>query len=115
MEDRYQGGRSVKIGISWYGSTRYLDVNPPTREDVERLGSIKLTSKELYFQYIPSVISTRQFKLDEPCLAIGKVKIVWNNNKIQEWRQHLGYVSPQLVKNTFNHSTQDHPGVSHEC
>ena len=45
-----QGGRSVKIGISWYGSTRYLDVNPPTREDVERLGSMQLTCEEPYSQ-----------------------------------------------------------------
>ena len=26
VEDRYQVGRSIKIVISWYGSTRYLDV-----------------------------------------------------------------------------------------
>ena len=31
-------GRSVKLGISWYGSTRYLDIILPTREDIYRLG-----------------------------------------------------------------------------
>ena len=33
-EAKYQMGRSVKLVISWNGSTRYLDVSPPTREDV---------------------------------------------------------------------------------
>ena len=28
---RYQVERSVKLGISWDGSTRYFDVSPPTR------------------------------------------------------------------------------------
>ena len=40
---RDQVGRSVKLGISWDGSTRYLDVTPPTREDVERLGYLQFT------------------------------------------------------------------------
>ena len=28
VEARYQLGRSVKLGISWGGSTRYLDITP---------------------------------------------------------------------------------------
>ena len=40
--------------------------------------------------------------------------IVWSNEKIQEWRQHLGYVIPNLVKKTFENSTQDYPGVRHK-
>ena len=43
-----------------------------------------------------------------------RVKIVWNNEKIQEWRQHLGYVSSHLVKKKFADSTQYYPGVRHE-
>ena len=39
----YQVGCSVKLVISWDGSTRYLDFSPPTGEDVERLGSLQLT------------------------------------------------------------------------
>ena len=42
------------------------------------------------------------------------MKIVWNNEKIQEWRQLLGYVSPNLVKKTYENSTHDYPGVTHE-
>ena len=43
FEARYQMGRSVKLGISWDGSTRYLDVSPLTKVDVERLGSLQIT------------------------------------------------------------------------
>ena len=42
------------------------------------------------------------------------MKIVWTDDKIQEWRQRLGYVSPHLVKKTFENSTQDYPGVRHD-
>ena len=42
------------------------------------------------------------------------MKIVWNNEKIQEWRQCLGYVRPHLVKKKIENYTQDYPGVSHE-
>ena len=38
VEDRDQVGRSVKLGISWDDSTRYLDVIPPNMLDVDRLG-----------------------------------------------------------------------------
>ena len=114
FEARDQVGRSVKLGISRDGFTRYLDVRPPTRDDVDRLGSLKLTYGEPYSPYSPFRRTTRQFKLDEPCPATGRVKIVWNNEKIQEWRQHLGYFSPHLVKKTFNNSTQDYPGVRHK-
>ena len=41
VKARYQVGRSVKLGISWDGSTRYLDVILPTREDVKSLGSFE--------------------------------------------------------------------------
>ena len=34
FEARYHVGRSIKLGISWYGSTRYFGVSQPTREDV---------------------------------------------------------------------------------
>ena len=76
-------GHSVKLGISWYGSTRYLYVIPPTREDINRLGSLQLTCIESYSPYIPFDASNRQFKLDWNFLVTGKVKIVWTNDKIQ--------------------------------
>ena len=107
-------GSSIKLGISWDGSTRYLDISPPTRDDVERLGSLQLTYGEPSSPYSPFGRTTRQFKLDEPCHATGRVKIVWNNYKIQEWRQRLGDVSSHLVKKTFDNSTHDYPGVRHE-
>ena len=66
VKDRDQVGRSVKIGIYWDSSTRYLNVRPPTREDVERLGSLKLTCGEPYSPYSPFGRTTSQFKLDEP-------------------------------------------------
>ena len=40
IDATYQVGISVKLGISWYGSTIYLDVHLPTRDDVKRLGSL---------------------------------------------------------------------------
>ena len=107
-------GRPIKLGISWDGSTRYLDVSPPTRADIERLGSLQLTCAEPYSPYISFRKPTRQFKLDEPFPATGWVKIVWTNEKIHECSQRLGYVSPHLVKKTFENSTQDYPVVSYE-
>ena len=43
VEARDQVGRSVKLGISWDGSTRYFDARPPTRDNVERLDYLQLT------------------------------------------------------------------------
>ena len=40
---KYQVGFSVKLGISCDGSTRYLDVIPSTREDINSIGSLNLT------------------------------------------------------------------------
>ena len=114
VEAREQVGRSVKLGISWDSSTRYLDVSPPTREDVKILGPLNIIFVEPYSPYIPFRRTTRQFKMDEPCLETVKVKIFCTNKKIQECRQRLGYVSPHLVKKTFGNSTQDYPGVRHK-
>ena len=69
-------GRSVNLGISWGGSTRYLDVIPPTRSDFERIGSLQITCGEPYLLYSPFRKSTRQFKLYDPFPARGRVKIV---------------------------------------
>ena len=52
--------------------------------------------------------------MGDPCLGTGRVKITWTNDKIQEWRQHLGYVSAHLVKKTLEASTHYYPGVRHE-
>ena len=75
---------------------------------------MQLTCEEPCSPYSPFGRTTRQFKLDEPFPATGRVKIFWTNKKIQEWRQRLGYVSPNLVKKTFNDSTQYYPGVRHK-
>ena len=107
-------GRPIKLGISWDGSTRYLDVSPPTRADIERLGSLQLTCAEPYSPYISFRKPTRQFKLDEPFSARDRVRIVWNNAKIQECRQHLGYVSPHLMKKFFGNSAKNYPGVRYK-
>ena len=42
------------------------------------------------------------------------MKIFWTNEKIHEWRQHLGYVSSHLAKKAFANSTQYYPGVMYE-
>ena len=86
VEYRDQVGHPVKLYISWDGSTRYLNVSPPTRADVERLGSLHITCGEPYSPYGTFGKSTRQFKLDEPFPARGRVRIVWTNDKIQEFR-----------------------------
>ena len=101
VEAREKVGRQVKLGISWDGSTRHLDVRPPTNEDINRLGSMQITCKETYSPYSLFGTSTRKFKQDKPCLGTGRVNIVWTNEKIQEWRQRLGYVILNLVKDTF--------------
>ena len=49
IDTREQVGHSIKLGISWDGSTRYLGVHRPTREDVNRLVSLQLTCRELYY------------------------------------------------------------------
>ena len=77
-------GSSVKLGISWDGSTRYLDVHPLTREDVKRLGSLNLTYGEMNSPYSTFGRSTRRFKLDKPCLGTGRGKANLKKKKIQE-------------------------------
>ena len=59
IDAREQVGRSVKIGISWDGSTRYPDIHSPTREDVNRIGSLQLTCGEPYSICSPFGRSTR--------------------------------------------------------
>ena len=86
IEDRNQLGRSINLGISCYGSTRYLDISSPTRDDVGRLGSLHLTYGEPSSPFSPFGRTNRKFKLDEPCHTTGRVKIFWTNEKIQEWR-----------------------------
>ena len=39
---------------------------------------------------------------------------MWTHEKIQEWRQRLGYVRYHLVKKTLASSTHFNPGVRHE-
>ena len=107
-------GRPIKVGISWYGYTRYLGVHPPTREDVKGLGSLQLTCGETYSPYSPFGRYTRQFKLDEPCVGTDRVKLTLTNNKIKEWKNHLGYVSDHLANKICEASTWDYPGVRHE-
>ena len=83
-------------------------------EDVERLGYLQLTCGEPYSPYSPLKRTTRQFKLNIPCSATVRVKVVWNNEKIQERRQRLGNVSPRLVKKTFENYSQEYIGVRHK-
>ena len=40
--------------------------------------------------------------------------MVWNNEKIQEWRQGLGYASPHLVNKNLDNSNQNYSGVRHK-
>ena len=79
---RYQVRFSIKLFISWDGSSRYLDVSPPTREDIKRLRSLQLTCREPYSPYSPFGKTTKQFKFNEPCPTTGRVKIVWTNENI---------------------------------
>ena len=83
VESRNQVGILVKLGISWDGSTRYLDISPPTRADVERLSYLQITSGEPYSPYIPFVIYTRHFKLNDTCSARDILKNVWTNEMKQ--------------------------------
>ena len=102
------------MGISWDGSTRYLDIHPPTREDVNGLGSLQLTCGEPYYPYSPFGRPTINFKLYYTCMGTGRVKMNRTNEKIQEWRHHLGHVSTHILKKTFEASTNDYPGASHD-
>ena len=53
VEARYQVGHYDKMGISWDGSTRYIDVSLLTRDDVEKIGYLQLTCREPYSPYSP--------------------------------------------------------------
>ena len=115
IDSRDQAGSQVKLGISWDGSTRHLDVSPLTREDINTLDSLQIICGEPYSIYISFGIYTRQFRFDNPCLVTVRVNITWKKDKIQEWRKRLGCISAQLVKKTYEASTQDYPGVRHKC
>ena len=79
VEARYQVGRVFKLVIQWDGSTRYLDVSPPTRVDVLTLNSLEFTSGEPYQPYCPFGKITCQLKLSEPCTSLDRVKYAWTN------------------------------------
>ena len=83
VEARDQVANPIKLVIAWYCSTRYLDISPPTRDDVERLSSLQITCGEPYSPYSPFGKSTRQFKFNNTCPEMGRLNIVWNNEKIQ--------------------------------
>ena len=53
VEAKDQVGRIVKLAISWDGSTRYLDISPPTKVDAATLSSLEITSGEPYQPYSP--------------------------------------------------------------
>ena len=74
VESRDQVGRIVKLGISWYGSTRYLNGSPPTRADAERLISLDIKSGEPYSPYSLFRKSTRKFRLNDLCTERDRVK-----------------------------------------
>ena len=114
VEARDQVRRVVKLAIEWYGSTRYLDVSPPTRVDFLTLNSLESTSGEPYQPYCPFGKITRQLKLSGLCTPLDRVKYVWTNEQITEWRKRLGFISSNMVKNTFESSTQFYAGVRHE-
>ena len=84
VEARDQVGRVVKLAIEWDGSTRYLDVSPPTRVDVLTLNSLEFTSGEPYQPYCPFGKITRQLKLSEPCTSLDRVKYAWTDEQITE-------------------------------
>ena len=114
VESRDQVGHIVKLVIYWDRSTRYLNIYPPTKADVERLGYLEITSGEPYSPYSPFGKSTRQFRLSDPCPKRDRVKFVWTNEKIQEWRQCLGCVGSHMVNKTFASSTQYYTGVRYD-
>ena len=82
--------------------------------DVATLSSLEFTSGEPYQPYSPFGKNTCQLRLSEPCTSLERVKYAWTNDQITEWRQHLGYISSSLVRNTFEPSTQFYAGVRHE-
>ena len=83
INTRYQVGCSIKLGISWGSSTIYLDVHPPTGENIERLSCLHLTCGKPYSPYSPVGISYIQYKLDNISPGTGKVRLVWMNKSIQ--------------------------------
>ena len=107
-------GRVVHLSIEWDGSTRYLNVRPPTRAEVSSLRSLEFTSGYPHLPYSPLGRISRQLKTSDPCTSLSRVKYVWADKQITEWRQRLGYISSCLVKKTFESSTQFYPSVRHE-
>ena len=67
VEARDPVGRIVKLSIAWDGSTRYLDILPPTKVDVATLSSLDFTSGEPYQPYSLLGKTTRHLRLSEPC------------------------------------------------
>ena len=92
IDARDQVGNYLKISISWYWFTMYIDIHPLTREDVNSIGFLQLTCGGPYSPYGIFGRSTRHFNSDETCLGTGRVNITWTKKKMQEWRQRLGYV-----------------------
>ena len=87
---RDQVGRLVNLAIEWDGSTRYLNVTPPTRVYVSSLSSLEFTSGEPYQPYSPFEKITGQLKLSEACTSLSRVKYAWTDEQITVWCQRLG-------------------------
>ena len=56
VEANDQVGCIVNLAIAWDGSTRYLDILPPTKVDVATLIYLEITSGEPYLPYSPRVL-----------------------------------------------------------
>ena len=82
--------------------------------NVSTLDSLEFTSCEPYQPYSPFGKITCQLKLKEPCTPLYRVKYAWTEEQITEWRHSLGYISSNLVKKTFESSTQFYASVMHE-
>ena len=89
-------------------------LDPPTRVEVSSLRSLEFTSGDPYLPYSTSGRISRQLKLTNPCTLLSRVKYIWTDKQITEWCQRLVYISPHLVKKTFESSTQFYPGVRHK-
>ena len=62
---------------------------------------LQLTYSEPYINYSPFGRIYRKFLMYDTIPTIGSVKLVWTHERIHGFCKLIGYVSPHVVKKTF--------------
>ena len=101
-----------EIDVLWDGSTKFVKIRYPTKEELQKLPTYILTKNEPYDpqQLLQDMLKSKGLK--------GKFKTMirrlkWLPNQLKEW-QHRLCSNEEVVRQTFKNTTQLVPTVENE-